>query len=71
MIHDHQTAPTQFVEAKARKDCLGRSSTGRLSQSLGQVRHGPRLVTVERLAEQLLLVSEGGVYPSGFKISGL
>src|SRR6267378_3323444 len=46
---------------KARKDCLSRSSSGRLSQSLGQERHRPRLVTVERLAEQLLLVSEGGV----------
>src|SRR5260370_1086247 len=34
---------------------------GRLAQGLGQERHGPRLVTVERLAEQLLLVPEGGV----------
>src|SRR5256885_14510731 len=46
---------------KTRKNCLSRRSSGRLSQSLGQERHGPRLVTVERLAEQLLLVPEGGV----------
>src|SRR6266478_1341471 len=46
---------------RARKDCLSRRSSGRLAQGLGQERHGPRLVTVERLAEQLLLVPEGGV----------
>src|SRR5207245_67894 len=40
---------------------LDHSPRGRLAQGLGQERDGPRLVTVERLAEQLLLVPEGGV----------
>src|SRR5206468_3126304 len=42
-------------------NCLHHSPGGRLAQGLSQERHGPRLVTFQRLAEQLLLVPEGSV----------
>src|SRR5439155_3005592 len=62
----HDQAPACLVAValhpdEPRENCLHHSPGGRLAQGLGQERHGPRLVTVERLAEQLLLVPEGGV----------
>src|SRR5207237_8567014 len=44
-----------------RETGLDDRSGGRLAQGLGQERHRARLVPVQRLAEQLLLVPEGGV----------
>src|SRR5260370_29501957 len=62
----HDEAPAYVVAVtlypdEPRENRLDHSPGGWLPQGLGQERHGPRLVTVERLAEQLLLVPEGGV----------
>src|SRR5207253_1135969 len=62
----HDQAPACFVAIalhpdEPRENGLDHSAGGRLAQGLGQERHGPRLVTFQRLAEQLLLVPEGGV----------
>src|SRR6202035_5779994 len=62
----HDQAPACFVAValhpdEPRENGLHHTPGARLAQGLGQERHGPRLVTVERLAEQLLLVAEGGV----------
>src|SRR6266853_849339 len=60
-----ETSRNSFAVAlhpdEPQEDCFDHSPGSRLAQGLGQERHGPRLVTVERLAEQLLLVPEGGV----------